>query len=608
MKKVKNKFQSEIHIGLLVIVIALLSLNFASNYIIFKTKSSLVGSIIANIKKASLSVSRNIQDDINFRLTDELTDRFKKQYQLSSIFLISSSPSQNSPQARRAWFQEIIKNLPPGQIPEIANKILKSEFQTLTRGENSEYFYVFPVETPRGKQLLIISQNNSDLAYLDDASMIILMISVIMILGLTVIYFKLFRFIVDPFRKMKKEAIEAGRDVSDEDDDIEAIVADYQKIIDDLKIKESELVILNEAIQRKADSLEHFNRYLVDSMVSGVITLDNNGRVLAVNNAAKMILNLDDSMIGRDLKELGLFKSEILNDVDKTLNDNENHPYREYKLTNRVQGDITLGITIFAVFEKGTNKIGASILMHDLTEVKQLRMDLENKNKLAALGEMSAGLAHQLRNSLGAVLGYTTLIKKRMLKNDIDINPVVNLEDETREAEQLINKFLSFARPMAFNPSSADVVRLIEDVIESFKISLRNEKIKINLSNSIKRRLIKCDSLLLKQALSNIIDNAALAYDNHHGLIEIKLSEVNNNLIIKIIDYACGIKSDDLEHIFTPFYSTRPSGNGLGLSLTQKIINLHDGHISVKSTVDRGTEFSILLPIDTLTHSELIKK
>lgn len=596
MKKSKHKFKSEIHLGLLVIIVALLFLNFVSNFIIYNARSTNREKTVHYLNNTALAIKRNIGNELTPQFSGEYIDELKNIYSLSSIILIPSTPVDNSIENRRHWFLSIIRNLPPGQVPDIADRIISSDFKTLTRGKNNEYFYVFPIESVSGKKLLVLSTNNKDLAYLDDASKFVLIISIIVILSLTVVYFWFFRFILSPFKKLKKEAIKAGRELSTGDDEVEQIVAEYQNIINELKLKETELTILNEAIKRKADSLEQFNRYLVNSMVSGIITFDNDGNILSLNDSASAMLKTTETiLIGKNIDEMEFFNSAIKKAVNKTLSDNFSHGYKEYQLRINSEETLTAGVTIFSVYDNKTNKIGASVLMNDLTELKQLRRELEQKNRLAALGEMAAGLAHQLRNSLGAIMGFNTLVKKRLLKNNLDAGPASIIENEIKEAESLVERFLSFAKPLDVNAEKTDLIELVNDIINNIKIRNKNISIKANLEVPDNLE-IQLDSLLIKQALSNIIENAANAYENEAGEININLFYDNLSVTIEIIDQASGIAEENIENIFTPFYSTKPSGNGLGLPLAKKIIDIHQGRLIVNSSVGLGTKFTVILP------------
>ena len=610
MAKQKKKYEIEVHVGLLVLIAIFLGLNLSSNYIIYNAKSFMREQTTNNLFNSALTISRNYQNEIIPDLQEEQIAKLTKAYKLSSLILIPTLPGSASKESKRDWFISIANKLPMDQIPELAQKILSSEYNRITRGNSNEYFFVYPVKADKEKKLLILSRNLPMLAYLDDSANSQFNISIITIFASILIYFLLFRYILAPFKKLKKDAEDAGREVVDELGEVESVVAEYQKIIQELRDKEAELLILNESIQLKADSLEQFNQYLLKSMVAGVITINNDGRVTSLNNAVELILSLQsDQYIDTDYKTLPFLSDEYKKLIEQTLLDNKYHPYKECTFKLSDSRSISLGLTISPVIDNKTAQIGASILMNDLTELKNLQKELEQNRQMVALGEMSAGLAHQLRSSLGAIVGYNTLVKKKLIRQNESVDMVIHMEKELKEAESLIGRFLTFTKPYDYNPEKVNIIDLLKNIIETFSIRSDSSNITFNLKTENQITNVNIDKLLFKQALINIIENSKNAYIDNKGQIELEIIKSANNIELKIIDFGCGIEKDNLDKIFTPFYSSRPSGTGLGLPLAQKIIALHQGRIQVTSEIGEGTVFTIVIPeYDISTDSPNLKQ
>jgi signal transduction histidine kinase len=230
-----------------------------------------------------------------------------------------------------------------------------------------------------------------------------------------------------------------------------------------------------------------------------------------------------------------------------------------------------------------------------------LRNELEAKNRLAALGEMSGGLAHQLRNSIGSIVGFCNLLKKQLAKDQLESGYFEELFSEVKETESLVKKFLGFARPLEYQPEETDLVGLVKDTVTAYNQIGSKSEFEINHSIKFtgqeKSILHQADSLLLKQAINNLIDNAISACPDKNGVIEVAVEQNESSIVILVSDNGRGIPEEDLDKIFTPFFSTKPSGTGLGLPLAGKIIDLHGGHISIESTVGIGTTFRIHFPI-----------
>ena len=209
---------------------------------------------------------------------------------------------------------------------------------------------------------------------------------------------------------------------------------------------------------------------------------------------------------------------------------------------------------------------------------------------------MSGGLAHQLRNSIGAILGYARLIERRMVRSEMDTAAVVSLTEEVGEAEALIERFLYLTKPLNCQAEPIDLGLLIADICRSLQV--RADFAAIELVERIElHHPIMADPLLLKQALLNLIENAANAYDGLAGVVEISAGQTADTTEIAVVDSGCGIPAADRDKIFTPFYSSRPAGTGLGLPLVAKIVELHGGHLALDSEPGRGTRFRVSLPV-----------
>ncbi len=591
-----NQFESKVHLGLLAIIFILLFINFTSNYIIFKAKEVKRQALTDHFNIAALAINRIIEDINITNLSEEQERGFKQDYQLRSVFLFPTQPENSSIEAKRLWFATIASKLPSNLIPEMAGKLLTSNFTTVTRGIESEYYYVNPITTKSGRYLLVLSGDNHELAFFDDSQWLIFVTGIIASIIMAIIYLFLSRSIFSPFRRIKNKAKQAGRELEISFDDADAIVAEYSSVISELREKERQLLKLNAEITHKADSLEQFNDYLLASINSGIITVDNEGIIKTLNNSAQTILNInDESVIGRTCSEIFTNDNSLSTIITESILNKENQNYRELEFVSNDNRKLLLGIATSNITDSKKESIGVAVLMNDLSEITQLRKELENRQKLATLGEMTGGLAHQLRNSMGAMSGYLTLLKRRSEKKGFEDDSIEALINESREAQDLVERFLHFSKPLQLNCETLIINDLIRDVVESMQVRGNCEKITFEVSNQ-PLVSVDLDGLLFKQALTNIIDNSINSYESGQGTVNIFLESANNEISIKIQDFGCGIKPDNLEKIFTPFYSSRPSGCGLGLPLAGKIINMHSGRVMVESELGKGTIFCIILP------------
>lgn len=599
MRQLRYRFETEVHLGLLAIILLLLMLSMISNFVLYRARTVMQESLFAEFNSIALSVSREVRQSLPVGPTDSSIRELQQRYRLSALTVVTSSPPGDSPADRQHWYASIIASLPPGQLPKIGRRLLSAEYSTVTRGENSEYFYVYPIPVKHGKHLLILARNVPDLAFLQNSSRIILYISVASVVAIAVIYLLLSRFIFLPFRRIRQRAQEAGRPVESNNDDVDALVEHYEGIVGELTSKEKELTRLNKSISARAHSLEQYNDYLMQSMSSGVLTVDRDGRVLSINPSCGAVLQIAyEPGSQMDYREVLRDRPEVCDLVAAALTQKESQDYREVEILLPAGEQLALGISVSVVRDADGSLIGVSALMNDLTELKQLRRDIEIQRRQAALGEMAGGLAHQLRNSMGAIVGYGRLIRKRLAEHSLEVKAVAALENESRETEQLIERFLSFVRPFHADTVPTDIGELLDEVVDSFRVRSDCAHVSFVLDQNGTATIL-VDRLLMKQVFTNLIENAVNAYHGDDGDVRIMVNSVNSEVVITIEDRGCGIQPEDRVNIFTPFFSTRPSGTGLGLPLAGRIVEAHRGRISVISEPGQGTSFKIHLPEET---------
>lgn len=593
----KKKFASEVQLGLLLIILTLVVMSFATNFIIFKARGFLNDQVYIRLNRAANAITRELNDAPAEKLRNRYKRDVAKRFKLTSVILIPTQPTDDTDESRRKWFARIISSLPAGQVPEVASKLLKTGYDKVTRGDDNEYFLIHPVPSPTNKQLLIISVNEPIMAYIDDASRNTMYISLIAVLMVTGVYVWLLRFIMSPFKRMKKQALAAGRSkVSDENADIDEVVEDYRQMIDELTEKEKELLRLNKSIQSKADSLERFNEHILESTGSAVFTIDSAGKILSANLSAINLLEIPgDNILGRQYDTILGQRGDLSKIIAETMNSEKGRAYREITFNTRSEQRLHFGVTISPICDEKDDQIGFSILINDLTEIQNLKTALETSTRLSALGEMAGGLAHQLRNSIGAIAGYNRLTEKSIKKANLDTSSVAAMRQELNEAEMLIKRFLTFARPLSIHYEPVNLSALVEDVVRAVKARGFDGEITVSL-NTPDNDECELDPLLIKQALGNILDNAIEAALGTKAQIEVAVEKLSHGWRLAIRDHGCGIPEENLKMIFTPFFSSRPSGNGLGLPLAAKIIDLHSGELLVDSVEGEGTEFVIQLP------------
>ena len=223
---------------------------------------------------------------------------------------------------------------------------------------------------------------------------------------------------------------------------------------------------------------------------------------------------------------------------------------------------------------------------------KALEAQVELNQRLSQLGEMSAGISHELRNSMSVISGYAKLLGKKV---DEPNKPTVNaIVAEINSMDKVISELLAFAKPTVLHTERVDLNNIIKEAVKTVITGNDSVNVSINAPETI---FVSADGVLLKQALSNILMNSIDALPSG-GNIEIELSCLRDKAKLSIRDNGSGIPEDIVQKIFLPFFTSRPEGVGLGLALVQKILVGHGGSIEVVSKEGEGTAFLITIPLN----------
>jgi len=226
-------------------------------------------------------------------------------------------------------------------------------------------------------------------------------------------------------------------------------------------------------------------------------------------------------------------------------------------------------------------------------EIKSLKEQLIMKERLAALGEVSAGIAHELRNPMGVIAGYARLLLKGLDPADRRREAVQGILNEVEEMNSVMEELLKFSNSEALNKTDVDLSNAIMDVLKG--IGDKGKAIAFSPQGPF---IVRGDETLLKQAVKNLLHNAFDAGDKVWVSIERGLSFDKAGTFIVVKDNGKGIPEDDLNRIFMPFYTTKNSGSGIGLALVQKIAMGHGGNITVESMEGKGSTFRLFLPVE----------
>jgi two-component system sensor histidine kinase PilS (NtrC family) len=373
-----------------------------------------------------------------------------------------------------------------------------------------------------------------------------------------------------------------------------------------------------ELIQKQVDynQLETFNRNIIQSLDSGLLTIDLNGNINFLNRTGEKILNRTEESL-KDTSIYHLFPkiSEMLEQVKrKTPAFFPDYQRYETLLTNDDGKKVHLGFSISPLTDPEESLIGHTLIFQDITKFREMEEQMKRVDKMAAIGLLAAGMAHEIRNPLASLSGSV-----QMLKTDLNLDDHQQhlMEITLREAERLnalITDFLLFAQPPQTHKILTPIKSVVEETIDLFIHSPSyHDGIRILRPNGQEKIRASIDPDQMKQVFWNLFINAAQSISNG-GKIQVRLGKgkapVDTNLPlssqlkskewikISVADSGNGIALEEKEKIFEPFFTTKENGTGLGLSIVHKIVENHKGSIKVESEVGRGSTFTIFLPTE----------
>lgn len=329
-------------------------------------------------------------------------------------------------------------------------------------------------------------------------------------------------------------------------------------------------------------------------MPSGIIVVDREGTIVGHNPASDRIFEgtLKRNSRLRDLVRESQVLQELLN---RCLHSGEIFTRVEFNAPIRPEGDKRIGINLSPITSDQGEIQGAICLLSDLTEIVELHNRIKLKENFAALGEMSAGIAHEFKNSIATIVGYA-----QMSVSETDINTLQSyareIHKESQALSHMVTDFLNFARPVLTSINEVDLGELLENTIADLK-NLRPGTYKVQFKRS-GSAMAPCDATLVRQSFLNLLINAVEAL-GPAGEIDVSITQNSRFVKTAIRDNGHGIPEDVRKKIFIPFFTTKTQGTGLGLSLVQKIVLAHNGRIEVQSSPGKGTCFTVTLPVLT---------
>jgi signal transduction histidine kinase len=349
------------------------------------------------------------------------------------------------------------------------------------------------------------------------------------------------------------------------------------------------------ALEARAEASERLSGEIIASMTSGLLVVSQEGLVRTLNPAGQRLLGLPDADWMRNYREVLNDAAPLADVINECLVARRPIVRRAVKMDRPGAGASHLGITVSPIRDGTGHEHGAICLFSDLSEVADLEDQLRLKDSLARLGELTAGIAHEFRNGLATIHGYSRLLDLERLPGDF--KPYVQgIRDETEAIGQVVTNFLNFAKPVDLTLSPVDVGILAERAAEEIRTEARSRGGDVTVTGHF--GTVEGDEVLLRQAFSNLCRNALEACTEAPPRIVVEgAADAGGILRVSVSDNGPGVDPAVATRMFRPFFTTKARGTGLGLALVQKIIVTHNGRVSVANAEGGGACLTVTLPL-----------
>lgn len=421
--------------------------------------------------------------------------------------------------------------------------------------------------------------------------------------GLSLLYI---RKVLRPVRELNDSARLALSSISPADsqkkatNEAEFLSETFQTVLARLQEQQKELNELHLKLSERAASAEVFAQHVVNSLPSGLIAFDSKGFVRVANEPAREIFPFPPGKQINTISFQNLFDEHenLINLISDSLNRGIIHTRIEldYQTHNKKR---RLGLTV-APLEVNGEIGGALCLVADITEISELREQIALQRNLESIGVMTAGLAHELKNSLATLHTYAQFLD-RTANSEQSKTAATALTGEIRGLSDMVNSFLNFARPQPLSLVEVNLDFLTSDCYRETLAFAGKHKVDVQISGEFPT--LKADSTLLRQTILNLLRNGVEAASSaDFRKVSVKgftsTDEAGQRWVnIEVTDTGKGINEKDLPFVFVPFFTTKPHGHGIGLALSHRIVTQHGGILTATNPPEGGAVFTIKLKI-----------
>ena len=396
----------------------------------------------------------------------------------------------------------------------------------------------------------------------------------------------------------------------------------YEALQEKIEILNKQVEIKNLELEKKFNEVEDIKNFLhnvLENEYTGVIVIDTGGIVTHFNRAAEIITGYNkDEIIGKSYIFIDINHKTDSRSALFTLSSGKESYHRQKNILTADKQVKSVEFSATLLRDHDQKVLGVVETFNDISEIKILQDRILQVETLAALGEMSASVAHEIRNPLAGITGFAGLLDRQIPEDDPKKSLVKSIIIGTTKLNDIISNLLTLTRPQKLHFIQINIYSFLNDLIDYFKstIPLGEKQINFDLQVDNMDTLISADIQLFQQIIINLLKNSCDAIQSKGKIIikvksnifepisnileedeKAELIKLFSDIEISVSDNGCGIPQEILSKVFNPFFSTKDDGNGLGLAISKKIIQLHKGDINIKSQVGKGSTFIINLPL-----------
>jgi len=384
-------------------------------------------------------------------------------------------------------------------------------------------------------------------------------------------------------------------------DEVGGLAESFNTMVEELNSRRQRLLQTLQALRQSRKEIireRNFKNTVFENIETGLLTFDHKREITSVNGPACAILAISrpqQKCDWQDLLHQWPEMTQVIADWFQHSGGNDKKTFRSYVPVERNGRTLTYRLAMFPLSFRQQD--GWLLTVEDLTERVNMRQQMARMDRLASLGRMSAGIAHEVRNPLTGVSLMLDELHDRLLGKESDQQLIQRALGEIERLETLVNEMLNFSSMPGPKLINAQLEKVLEESLFLSRKQCQRQQVELRVTVAENLPPIKLDADRLKQVFLNLLKNALDAMPEG-GTLDILLEAEDNFLQLRISDTGVGIPADKLPLIFEPYVTSKGQGTGLGLAISYNIVSDHEGDIQIQSEVGRGTTVTVSLPID----------